>query len=361
MKKKQSLLDEVRHSAPQIDWSRMERELFEDDALERNNSVIPLRNDRRWIVLVGGVVAAAATVLLFAMFSGPTVSKGVSGANASAAPSVFEIADAQWIDFPGQARVRALPHSRFRVVERGERLRLQLIEGGVVASVVHVDGGEPFAVDVLGKRVAVHGTRLAVWIDPVDGLQVAVSEGVAVVGAPVGARTEGVAVKAGSRALLNENDEVSVYDDVQSRSWIEAILAGSDKWVPPAEVFSADQGSPVKSAPSNSVGIQSGSNGAYGVASVERELTALDIRRGTSEVSAILKSCLPPSVSGVEVSFSTSMRLVVERDGGVGALSFDPPLEGRLAGCADERLRGVKFPRSPKATQVYRRLVISSR
>jgi hypothetical protein len=160
--------------------------------------------------------------------------------------------------------------------------------------------------------------------------------------------------------MFDENDEARVVGDAATNDWIERVLQGdaiTSPPPPPAILPVADPSAspaPTDSAPAINV---PSSNGP----APEDSLTAIDVRRGTRQITGILRGCLPPSPAGVSVSVSASMRLVVDPDGTIGTLTFDPPLEPQVADCVASRLHWIHFPHSKSPTEVSRRILVSDK
>jgi hypothetical protein len=160
--------------------------------------------------------------------------------------------------------------------------------------------------------------------------------------------------------MFDENDNARVVADAATNNWIEQILGGNAPNSPPPApaVLPATD---VTTSPIARDSAPSVNTPAPAAPAAEDALTAIDIRRGTRQITGILRSCLPPSPEGVSVSVSASMRLVVEPDGTIGTLTFEPPLEPQIADCVASRLHWIHFPHSKSPTEVSRRVLVSDK
>lgn len=206
------MIDEVRAERAEVDWSKVEAALFDERGEVRAPVRAPAGGRPLW-VLGGVALAAAAAIAMWVSSRAPSagtpeVASGKGGPSPSAhvesstprlvvghAVRTGDVATVA--EVPSHVRVAVAPRTTLAVLDDGVRVRLRLDDGAVAADVVPVAGGEPYAVDVGERRVAVHGTHLVV-ARVGDDIVVGVSEGLAVIGAADGsARTEGPEIKAG--------------------------------------------------------------------------------------------------------------------------------------------------------------------
>jgi hypothetical protein len=132
--------------------------------------------------------------------------------------------------------------SRATLVEDGARVRFSLETGSISATVTPTKDGEPFAIDVGAIRVGTHGTKIRVARrDHV--VDVAVTEGAAVVGTPRNDRTEGSVVPAGFVGSFRDDGGMTiVHDEALAAAWIND---GATK-LPPAPSTTSTPPAPIE-------------------------------------------------------------------------------------------------------------------
>ena len=213
-----------------IDWDALDRELFtrldQERRLERSRAVG--RRAPAWGV-GAAVLAAAACFALIAGKTHPSRSieaplaiaprpppgpswdpgsgellidgkPAATGATLRLGNVVETRGTSVTVDRPGKLAMILEAGTRATVTHVQGSLVLALDTGAVEAQVVPVASGEAFAVDVMGSRVAVHGTHLRVARDG-DRIAVDLNEGVVVLGpAPREGSTVGTLVTAPAHA-----------------------------------------------------------------------------------------------------------------------------------------------------------------
>ena len=244
----QHLLEEVRAGNPRIDWSRVEARLFDQNGAVRDDLGGRVVRGRFGVAqIAAGLAIAASFTLAFwspsrqtkepvqrvAIDRAPVVEGNGAGRRVLHVGEVLEVGtQGDVLRAEGRLEAHLAPGSRVKLLDDGERILLALERGSVAASVVPVAGGEPFAVDVAGRRVAVHGTKLFISSPSASNggaVQVAVSEGSAVVGASHGdGRTEGTLVPAGAVGSFGASPRV-VRDASSATQLVDAGLeAGTE-------------------------------------------------------------------------------------------------------------------------------------
>jgi hypothetical protein len=396
-----SILEDVRRDAPEVDWAKVEARLFD----ARGDVVAPRAKptSRRAIVASSLAIAAAFAIALAAPVRKFVGNEGAATAQAPVRPgltleaseggrsgravAVGEriVGDGSYLRAAGRISIRVEPGAIVRVLDDRERIRLALDEGAVTADVVPVPGGEPFAVDVLGRRVAVHGTRLRVAITA-GAVEVAVSEGSAVVGPPRGeGRTEGSVVAAGALARFEGDRETLLHDPARARELVDtAFVAHTAKGVAPAPAAdpgprvdpssgasddtssgaSDDPGAP-KTAKAIAKPVIASANAAEpSVAAVvepARGLSAAALAGPLAGLSPALASCAPKSAAGVSLTIETTLILRIEPNGKVSDVSADPGLDAPVRDCVRARLSTIDFPTATAATSVRHPIVLGNR
>jgi hypothetical protein len=370
------LLEDVRASKPRIDWARVEAKLFDERGAVRDHGHQAPRA-LTMTALLTGFAAAAGFALMFS--SGASSSRGVpppahEGAIASV---VFERDGSSQTAHPGDVLksgtngasihsagrldVQLAPNTQVALMSDGERILLRLDQGSVAAEVVPVKGGEPFAVDVDGRRVAVHGTKLLV--SKSGALEVAVSEGSAVVGVPRGdARTEGPIVCGGCVGDFGATTTI-VRDPSSASSLVSdalhAKVAMNDD-APTASVVPApvpaitDDTSDVAPSPTPSpnANVAPKSNAATVPTTVTNApvpppppapgLSAAQYQPTLSSLAHAVAACIPRRKG--TFSFQTTMTITIAPSGAVTDQSFDPGLDTPVRACALAAIGSTKFP-----------------
>jgi transmembrane sensor len=155
---------------------------------------------KRFVWRLGGLAAAAAVALMFAL---PALRREAPGPEASVAGTFVEI--------PGSAHNQALPDgtvvqlngdSRIEAGFTEDRRRVRLLQGEALFTVVP-DPARPFVVDVDGVEVRAVGTAFNVRRNAA-GVEVLVTEGrIQIEGGMDGAAVEPTPVTAGHRAIVD--------------------------------------------------------------------------------------------------------------------------------------------------------------
>ncbi len=399
-----AIVDEVRDAPPDVDWSRLEARLFDDQGELREELRAAPAPEPTWRIGVGvalGLAAAAAIAGIFALpreAPRPTArteaqapAAPLSAGPASATPHesahapmlaigaghearVLRVgdvidatsADGEWIQSAGRLHAHVAADTKIRLLEDGDRMRFALSEGEISADVTPVPGGEPYAIDVDGRRVAVHGTRLSVRKS--DGaVEVAVADGLAAIGVPVEGRTTGIDVTAGSigRFVGLGAPELRV-DPLEAARRVARGLASS---VPSAAPTATLVGLPsfkpsipqapiappptLSATPGTSTTATAGTSEAPGLGAREYGPPLWSLQQA-------VKGCVPHTASGVLVNIEESMTVTVLPSGDVGALTFNPPLSPELDGCARKAQGSIKFPAAAGSTTVERDVTLGS-
>ena len=388
----QSVVDEARAARPRIDWARVEARLFDAHGAVRDPAP-PARGT--WAAVGAALAIAASFVVAFASpaRTAPLATRSAPRAAVFADRGVDPtralhlgdelVAPAEGAELvsAGRLHVRLAPGTRVALLDDGERILLRLDRGSLAAEVVPVPGGEPFAVDVAGRRVAVHGTRLLVArVD--GGVRVVVSEGSAVVGAPRGdARTEGpvvctgcVAVSAGAATMVDALPDAAGTVDaaLAAPPTTTALLAPIDpiddvptiddvprRVAPPANK-SANPGS-LAAAPIGGSSTPKSTATEGPPAAPLPGLSAAQLGPELGKLVGGLHACVPRSGTGVTFTVHTAITLSIAPSGSIAEVTFDPPLDGPLRSCAARVLAGATFPAAPGSTTATRPVVLGGK
>jgi len=380
-----AILDDVRADGPSIDWDRLEAKLFDESGDVREAArPAPSKRNRYAAIGVGLALAAAFAIALIsptttmnANKSTPVVAAraalvGEDGHTITAGEKIVA-GNGAWIRSAKRIAIRLEPGTIATVLDVGERVHLALESGAVAADVVPVAGGEPFAVDVSGKRVAVHGTRLRVAVVG-DSVEVAVSEGSAVVGAPRGnGRTEGTIVAAGSVGHFGTvlhvapNKELStrlVEDSLAAKASAPiAIATGVAKLEAPAPDVApppphhalpkpaATQVDPMKPAPIAPVATEEAPKPLAG-------LTSAQLSAPLAKLDAGLAKCARKCPANVVCQYEQTLTISVDPAGKASLMSADPGLDSGDRACWSGVLSTVEFPTAPGSTTTTHHVVL---
>jgi hypothetical protein len=388
------MIDEVRASGPSVDWDRLEAKLFDaDDNVRAPGRAIstPSKKNRYAAIGVGLALAAAFAIAVISPTraidsnKAPPVAAAARPALVSedghtiAAGEKIVAANGTWIRSANRIAVRLEPGTIATVLDVGERVHLALETGAVSADVVPVAGGEPFAVDVSGKRVAVHGTRLRVAL-LADSIEVAVSEGSAVVGAPRGAgRTEGTIVAAGSIGHFGSIIHVAPNKELATRLVEDALAA---KTSAPAIATTVAVIHEPPSAPTTHAPIAHPTVVAVKptVAAVEPNVAAPAVTETVTEapkplpglsseqmttpfakLDAALAKCARKCPANVICQYEQTLTIAVDPAGKATLVAADPGLDSADRVCWSGVLAGVAFPSAPGSTTAKHHVVLGGK
>jgi hypothetical protein len=415
------VVDEARDGAPRVDWAKLEARLFDDEGELREElratpsaalaPPVAAPPGRRFL-LVGalGLAAAAAIAGFFALpRETPKAPVATASATTNAAPTVanallvrparaamlslgsghearelhvgdvIDVAsrDGEWIQSAGRLKAHALPGSKLRLLDDGERMRFALESGEITADVTPVPGGEPYAIDVDGRRVAVHGTRLSIRrVAGADGssVEVSVAEGLAAIGYPGDGRTTGPEVSAGmiGRFVGAGAPELRT-DPIEAARRVSVGLASST--LSPAPTTAAllptslgtstarPTGEPFATRPAPNAPNAPETSASVAVSASATEPTGLGARDYGPplwNLQQAVKSCVPHTAAGVSVSIEETMTLTVTPAGDIGSLTFDPPLSPELEACVRNAQKPIKFPVATGPTTLKRDVTLGT-
>ncbi len=353
-----AVIDEVRAEEHDVDWARVEAKLFDEHGNVRGGRPPTVRSGRAAAIGAGLALAAAFAIALIS----PTRAVDDSGKTAVTVtrPALVQddgrplqvgdrVLGGAWLKSSGRIGIRLEPGTIATVVDTGERVHLALESGAVVADVVPVPGGEPFAVDVAGKRVAVHGTRLRIAL--VNGnVEVAVSEGSAVVGAPRGkGRTEGTIVPAGNVGSFGATSSVVANQELASHLVDDALTAKPQ----PAPTTVALSPAPTTTmpvivpAPKHAPPAPAPHPEVAPPPAPKLGLTADQLNAPLASFAAKIGHCAP-SV------FENTLTLDIAADGKAELVGEDPGLDSPMRACVRGELARITFPTAEASTTVKR-------
>jgi hypothetical protein len=374
-----------------IDWDTVDRELFarldQERRLERTRAVGP--RTPAWGV--GAAVLAAAAVL--ALVAGKTHSTRSQSLDAAplavavAAPAAGNVTGilgggdllidgkpattgatlrlGNVVETRGTSVTVERPGKLSMILEAGTHatvthvqgaLVLALDTGAVEAQVVPVPSGEAFAVDVMGTRVAVHGTHLRVARDH-DQVAVDLNEGVVVVGAaPREGSTVGTLVTAPAHADFAAPDLAASLKVTHEASAVRPPngIAVSAQPAAPGTVSVAA----VPAAPATTSRPEGARPPALAAAPVVRpaalappagaapapSVPAAD-PNAAATLAAAVRACVTahPSPENVTVVVNTTLHVDLDADGNVKAARFEPPVAPDVNTCAAPVIYRTRF------------------
>lgn len=392
-----AMIDEVRSTSPQLDWERLEARLFDADGNVHEHSgvqrlsppapiALPTPKTSRYAAVSAGLALAAAFAL--AILS-PTRAVDTTASKPSApqvavarAPMLGDdgqpvavgqrivASSGAWLRSNGRVTIHLEPGTVATVLDLGERVHLSLESGAVSADVVPVAGGEPFAVDVAGRRVAVHGTRLRVALLG-QSVQVAVAEGSAVVGLPHGGgRTEGTLVHFGN---VGRFDAPSAPGFVTSDAALASKLVDQGLAVPaktaPTVAVETHAAPPAHELlhpavhPSKAAVVEPSApepTVAVAPAAPKPGLTAEQLSGPLSKLAPSLQTCARKSSKGVVFENEQDLTIEISPTGKATLLSAEPGLDTPDRGCWSMVVSALTFPTAEGSTTVKRHVVVGS-
>jgi hypothetical protein len=405
------VVDEARATRPEVDWDALEARLFDESGELRPEHQTPATRLTPRFVLVAalGLAAAAAIAGFFALpkdhggagksaVAPPTTTQVVAATATTAKPArpammllggdhearelhvgdVIEVAAAEgeWIQSQGRLRAHAAAGSKLRLLDDGDRMRFALDKGEITADVTPVPGGEPYAIDVDGRRVAVHGTQLTVA--RVDGaVEVAVSEGVAAIGVPGEGRTSGPAVNAGmiGRFVGAAAPELRT-DPIEAARRVTRGLAPRAAAVPTVAIApTLAIAPPATGAPKPATTLAPSTAPVANAATTATTTTApvattaiapapglspAEYGPALGRVESAVKGCVPRTTAGITFTIESTMTLVIGKDGAIESMSFDPALSPQLRSCVQSGTASIKFPAAAGSTTVSRDVTLGS-
>lgn len=416
----QVMIDEVRASAPTLDWERLEARLFDGDGNVHERSGVqrisrpedeasPARRDAndthgkrgtRVAALAAGLALAASFALALltpARPVDPSAQAPVPAAKAPVqrAPLVGDdgaavavgqrivASSGAWLRSAGRVSIHLEPGTVATVLDLGERVHLSLESGAVAADVVPVAGGEPFAVDAAGQRVAVHGTRLRVALLG-QAVQVAVSEGSAVVGVPrTQGRTEGTLVHFGNVGRFDSPGAAGSLtgDGALATALVDGSLALSPKAptavAPTDPAVGAPPAAPVAktaSAAASPADPPAGSAGSPAAPSVGPAapsvgpatppappgLSAEQTNEPLAKLASSLQTCARKSGAGVVFVNEQTLTIEIAATGKATLVKSEPGLDTADRACWSMVVSALSFPKAEGSTTVQRKVVVGS-
>jgi len=391
------MIDEVRTSAPQLDWERLEARLFDADGNVHEHSGVQRlspapresvrRPGTRWAAVSAGLALAAAFALAILSPARP-VENGVAGGKPQpvATPSIARApllaedgqpvsvgqrvtaSSGAWLRSAGRISIHLEPGTIATVLDIGERVHLVLESGAVAADVVPVAGGEPFAVDVAGQRVAVHGTHLRVALLG-QAVQVAVSEGSAVVGLPRGpGRTEGTIVPAG---VVGRFDSATAPGALRTDAALATRLV-EDSLVSAPKPASTSVVAQAPHAPTHPMAVPPAAKPAPEPVltapvieptppkPVAPGLSAEQLSEPLSKLGPSLQTCARKTKAGVVFVNEQDLTLEISPAGKATLVTAEPGLDTADRGCWGLVVSALSFPKAEGSTTVKRHVVVGS-
>jgi hypothetical protein len=240
-----------------------------------------------------------------------------------------------------------------RAGTHGGAIVLGLRQGAVEAQVTPVPGGEAFAVDVEGVRVAVHGTHLRVARSERGGSWVVVdlSEGVISVGAPPKAgSTIGVVVNAPAHVEFSAADLDGTLrvdrDPTHVRSPVDPTMVARAVELPEHASEPAPD-VPVAASPRSAsyLASQPGSASRGAIAAMATPETPPVQPTALERFATAVRTCAEQKTHGgtATVTIRSTMTFEVKEDGFPKLTTFDPPLVPDLQACVANAAYGIQW------------------
>jgi ferric-dicitrate binding protein FerR (iron transport regulator) len=359
--------------ADRVDWDAVDAKLFARIEQERRTErarFAPQR--RRGLTLAGvGLAAAVAVVALLAGKTRDSLEADDMAVSDSAAGSVIAIEGGgtvlvdgrpvaggaglrlgdvletrgarATIERPGKVTLTLEPGSRTVVTHVQGALILALERGAVEAQVVPVAGGEAFAVDVEGSRVAVHGTHLRVARDA-ERVVVDLNEGVVSIGdAPRAGSLLGALVNAPAHIEFMAADRAGTLTQTHD----PAAVRAPEPQAPAAASLSIASRRPVASAlraPAAPPGeVRPEARSPAGASA--KPVAASPEPSPEEAISGAVHACMAerPRADNVTVVVSTTLRLELADDGTVRFARFDPPVAPDVNACSAQAIYRERF------------------
>jgi hypothetical protein len=357
------LIDEARHEpVRELRWERMDPTVRGLPALE------PARPRARWPIAALALAAGFALVLAARhddpKLSAPVATSALDLTQLPRAPGEQDALDLTALHkgdvvetgsdtltfaWAGSVRWTLAPSSRARIRAAGQHGVGQVVAleaGSLHASVTPRPASEnlveAFAVEVVGTRVAVHGTSFRVTRRD-DDVLVSVEQGAVAVGpvGHVGATTGHLLVAPRSAAFSLDGGRTARFVDTDETALPSASATSPEPR--PTEPAPTIERTPRKTEP------VLGHPTPTGAPREQVETAKPPASRLTVDaVQAILARCFDEAYARretqVKLTVTTSLHLELRADGTIAAARFDPPLEPALQACSERMMTGAFSP-----------------
>ncbi len=351
---------------PELDWARLEARVLARVERPRTAPAGPRR------ALAPAVLAAAAVLLTLGAWYLRSAHRPI--ADHSPLPLVSTDLDGQrlglgdWIEtqdsprsvqHPGRAKWTLAPHSRARLLSKGDTVTVVLEAGAVLAEVVKTGKPESFAVEVKQTRIAARGTVFTVELTGAR-VRVAVRQGTVVVGSTLApGHTEGFllsAPKAGTFSLDGARTGQIDGDEPPHTAGLpgggpRGTVARAQSSGPAASgstlVAGADSARPAVGEPLGSASLAGTAQPGFDAA----------LEQVISAVNGCFAAQTPPR-GDMWVSVTFLLATSFSPDGALSELSFDPPLLPAVERCSREAAAKVHAPRSEAGGAVRRTVTL---
>jgi hypothetical protein len=345
-----------RETLPELDSRLLQERLRQQWLRQQSQESAPRFARMRWFaVALAAVVLAVGSAAVFVNQATPprTAAKPAAlvlvngaalhtGAIVSADNSPVSVVHA------GKARWVLAPHSTVRVVSSEPCLTLGLDQGRIDADVVPNKGSETFAIETRTHRVAVHGTRFSVTLEP-SSILVQVTSGVVA-----------VSERASERSA--------------ERTWLSAPRTARFPYaeIPPVAETAASVDLPrvASHAPARLPARQQPADASVTSESLIPELplsppaieqaTALDFVRAAAARCFALSQTGSAIESTVLVHLETQLTITLAPGGNVQDVSFAPPVPEAILTCTFREIQGWAGSRSRMGTKASRTIILAN-
>lgn len=370
--------DVARDPLPDLDWERIGQGVFQ--SLESPSRTIPLRPAAPiWprLAAVAAVAALAAGLVLSVSPSSPPVALQatptlpvVQARELTPNPDGFHTPQrgvefvthesALTFNHEGWALFRLHPGGRLQISRLDDRVELNLVQGGIDATIHKHSAEEVFTVRVGNLRAAVHGTVFS--IERRDStMHVEVHQGSVAVGpAARHGTTEGWLVTAPSSGLFDfeRPDRLSTRSIVARPIVIEPMpgVAKVEPAVAAAESMESEEAEQRKAAPAAQPQPKPSVEAVLENPSLPEKLTpslaASTLQSLARQIQTCHHNAVPKRNDGVTIRASTTVTIHVAPDGHVVFARFDPPLSPAAQSCASKAVQSARFPAARVESQL---------
>ncbi len=249
------------------------------------------------------------------------------------------------------ARWILAPHGRAKIIAQGRYLTVGLDMGRIDAEVVPSRQPESFAIETNARRVAVHGTRFSVELQP-NGTEIQVLVGSVLVGSPgQPGRTTGTLITAPQRLRFplvvqdrpgQLGDAADVFDNVAPRKpKISVSIPAAASATAPNP--GADR--PIDALPERP-------------SRIEQEMALDVVRAAAARCFAQAKASDNGHDSNVSVRLETRLSVTIAPSGSLQNTSFSPPVPDEITECTRREIADWSTSRSQLGSSASRAIML---
>jgi hypothetical protein len=357
--------------APELDWERIEGELFEK--LEREKAV-PIVAARPRSRLFAGIAAAAAIAAgsfgVYRLASAPEPPLAapaprpvpapelrpsvVDGNRLAAGAGVRTDQDEVRVEHAGGTWTLE-PQGSAVLVRTADPLVIRLDSGAILAHVVPAKTVESFVIEVGKMRVAVHGTVFRVERRGAEAL-VEVSEGAVAVGATTDEAARGWLLRAPARGKFTLDGKSGTVEDLRGARVPLRTRPGSRilPEIAPTLAPEASVSSPEPPPPSVSAELVPAAP-----AELPSKPSIVELEDGISRLIDAVNGCFAQHThtgGDMRITAKSSVTLLIAPDGRITSQRFAPPLAPTVQRCSSLKLAELRFAPSKEGITVTRNI-----